>query len=141
MRTVFADTFYWAALLNPRDEWHLAVKSFNKNLVSSRIVTTDEVLTEFLNFFSAYDIKMRQGAIQKVQDILENDYVQVIPQSHNTFIAGLELYKQRADKAYSLTDCISMQTMKQLGIIEVLTHDRHFTQEGFTILFGSVSSL
>jgi predicted nucleic acid-binding protein len=67
--------------------------------------------------------------------ILHNDYVQIIPQTHKTFLAGLELYKQRADKEYSLTDCISMQTMKQLGITEILTHDRHFTQEGFTTLF------
>jgi predicted nucleic acid-binding protein len=136
MRTVFADTFYWTALLNPRDEWHSSVKSFSKNLISVSLVTTDEVLTEFLNFFSAYDTKMRQGAIQRVQNILQNDYVQVIPQTHETFLIGLELYRERTDKEYSLTDCISMQTMKQLGITEVLTHDRHFTQEGFTILFG-----
>jgi len=136
MRTIFADTFYWAALFNPRDEWHLTVKNFSKTLVSVRLITTDEVLTEFLNFYSAYDSKIRQGAIQRVQDILQNDYVQVIPQSHSTFLAGLELYKKRADKEYSLTDCISMQTMKQLGIAEVLTHDRHFTQEGFNIFFN-----
>ncbi|MBD2386661.1 type II toxin-antitoxin system VapC family toxin [Cylindrospermum sp. FACHB-282] len=136
MRRIFVDTFYWAAFFNPRDEWHSTVKSFSKSLVSVRLVTTDEVLTEFLNFFSAYDTKIRQVAIQRVQDILQNDYVQIVPQSHDTFLAGLELYKQRADKEYSLTDCISMQTMKQLGITEVLTHDKHFTQEGFTILFG-----
>ncbi len=78
---------------------------------------------------------MRQSVIERIQDILQNDYVQVIPQSHDTFLAGLELYKQRFDKQYSLTDCISMQTMKQWEITEVLTHDRHFKQEGFTILF------
>jgi Uma2 family endonuclease len=104
MRTLFADTFYWAALLNPRDEWHSTVKSFNKNLVGVRLVTTDEVLTELLNFFSAYDTKMRQGATQRIQDILQNDYVQAIPQTHGTFLAGLELYRQRIDKEYSLTD-------------------------------------
>jgi len=135
MRTIFADTFYWTALLNPRDEWHIRVISFSKNLVSVRLVTTDEVLTEFLNFFSGYDMKMRQSVIERIQDILQNDYVQVIPQSHDTFLAGLELYRQRFDKQYSLTDCISMQTMKQREITEVLTHDRHFKQEGFTILF------
>jgi len=45
------------------------------------------------------------------------------------------LYEQRPDKEYSLTDCISMQVMKAMGITEVLTHDRHFVQEGFIILF------
>ncbi|MEY3223230.1 MAG: hypothetical protein RLZZ203_2086 [Cyanobacteriota bacterium] len=135
MKTLFVDTFYWVALFNPKDEWHLTVINYSKNLVSVYLVTTDEVLTEFLNFFSTYDSKTRQNAINRVQDILRNDYVEIIPQTHETFLAGLELYKQRADKEYSLTDCISMQTMKQLGITEILTHDRHFTQEGFTTLF------
>ena len=89
---------YWAALLNPRDEWHSSVKSFSKKLISVSLVTTDEVLTEFLNFFSAYDTKMRQGAIQRVRDILQNDYIQVIPQTHETFLIGLELYRERTDK-------------------------------------------
>ena len=55
-------------------------------------------------------------------------------QSHQTFDAGLALYKARPDKGYSLVDCISMETMRREGITEVLTHDAHFTQEGFTIL-------
>ncbi len=54
MRSLFADTFYWAALLNPKDTWHQRVKAFNRTLAQPRLVTTDEVLTEFLNFFSAY---------------------------------------------------------------------------------------
>jgi predicted nucleic acid-binding protein len=48
---------------------------------------------------------------------------------------GFDLYGQRSDKGYSLTDCISMAIMRQMGIADVLTHDKHFTQEGFHILF------
>jgi uncharacterized protein len=135
MRTIFADTFYWAALLNPRDEWHQSVIDFNQTLDAVVFVTTEEVLTEFLNFFSAYDFRMRQGAFQRVRDILNSDSVQILRQSHDTFLTGIELYGQRSDKEYSLTDCISMRTMQQQGLIEVLTHDKHFSQEGFTILF------
>jgi hypothetical protein len=43
----------------------------------------------------------------------------------------LALYQSRLDKGYSLTDCISMQTMRREGLTEVLTNDRHFEQEGF----------
>ena len=50
-------------------------------------------------------------------------------------MAGLDLYRARPDKRYSLTDCISMQTMRKEGITEVLTNDRHFEQEGFRALF------
>jgi G:T-mismatch repair DNA endonuclease (very short patch repair protein) len=42
--------------------------------------------------------------------------------------------KARPDKGYSLTDCISMETMRAEGIREILTHDNHSTQEGFAIL-------
>ena len=66
---------------------------------------------------------------------MNNPAVQVIPQDHESFVAGLNLYEKRLDKGYSLTDCISMNTMNQLEILEVLTHDQHFTQEGFIILF------
>jgi hypothetical protein len=54
--------------------------------------------------------------------------------THDSFLAGFSLYRNWLDKGYSLTDCISMQMMRQLGIAEVLTHDKHFTQEGFVIL-------
>jgi len=49
-------------------------------------------------------------------------------------MAGLERYRARPDKHYSLTDCISMQMMRKEGITEALTN-RHFEQEGFKALF------
>jgi predicted nucleic acid-binding protein len=58
-----------------------------------------------------------------------------IPQSREGFLEGLALYEARPDKAYSLADCISMQTMRREGLTEVLTNDRHFEQEGFRALF------
>jgi predicted nucleic acid-binding protein len=55
-------------------------------------------------------------------------------QKQALFISGLTLYEARLDKSYSLTDCVSMVVMQQEEIQEVLTHDKHFAQEGFTIL-------
>ena len=48
--------------------------------------------------------------------------------------SGLALYERRPDKQYSLVDCISMNVMRQERIQEILTHDRHFSQEGFVCL-------
>lgn len=135
MKSIFADTFYWAALLNPKDEYHAIVKNYSRQLESAILVTSDEVVTEFLNFFSKYHPLMRQGAVQRTKEILNNDSIQVIPSNHNRFLAGIELYQKRPDKGYSLTDCLSMLIMRKLEIQEILTHDKHFTQEGFTILF------
>jgi predicted nucleic acid-binding protein len=59
----------------------------------------------------------------------------VIPQSRESFRSGVALYGARPDKGYSLTDCISMQTMRKEGLTEALTNDRHFEQEGFRALF------
>ena len=44
---------------------------------------------------------------------------------------GLALFEARLDKGYSITDCISMNTMGRIGATEVLTLDHHFAQEGF----------
>lgn len=68
-------------------------------------------------------------------DLIKDPAVLVVPQSRESFLAGLELYRARPDKGYSLTDCISMQTMRQERLFEVLTNDRHFEQEGFKALF------
>ena len=64
--------------------------------------------------------------------MFQNPGVRVIPQIRNSFLSGLDLYNRRADKGYSLTDCVSMQTMLQEGLREVLTNDRHFGQESFS---------
>ncbi|MDZ7969845.1 MAG: PIN domain-containing protein [Nostoc sp. DedSLP03] len=136
MNSVFVDTFYWIALANPRDAWHVRTQDIHKSLMQRKLITTDEVLTEFVNYFSTAGRFTRSGIFQLAQSILQNDRVQVIPQTRESFLGGLALYSQRFDKGYSLTDCISMHTMRQLEIIEVLTHDKHFTQEGFAILLS-----
>ena len=69
------------------------------------------------------------------EEILTNSDTEVARHTHESFLAGLALYKARADKGYGLTDCISMNAMCERNITEVLTHDQHFAQEGFTILF------
>jgi predicted nucleic acid-binding protein len=66
---------------------------------------------------------------------LRDSGVQVIAQTRASFLRGLDLYASRPDKGYSLTDCISMQTMRREGLTDVLTNDRHFEQEGFRALF------
>jgi predicted nucleic acid-binding protein len=97
-------------------------------------VTTDEVLTEVLAAFSDAGPVLRLRSASLVRNLHQKASVTVQSQSRETFLAGLELYESRADKGYSLTDCISMRTMRERGISEILTHDVHFQQEGFTLL-------
>lgn len=134
MRRVFADAFYWVALAHNKDQWHPRAVTVSQTLRGVEIVTTEEVLSEFLAHFSGFGRTLRQGAVRLVESILANPDIVVLPQSHQSFRDDLALYKARPDKGYSLTDCVSMEAMRREGISEVLTHDAHFTQEGFVIL-------
>lgn len=127
---VFADTFYWIALTDVTDRFHSQAAQ-----MTHEIVTTDEVLTEYLNFFCGSPEIMRREVALVVQDILRDPSVRVISQSRESFLDGLALYSGRADKGYSLTDCISMRAMRREGLTLALTNDRHFEQEGFRALF------
>ena len=134
-RILFADTFYWVALLNMRDPSHARVASFSRALGATRLVSTDEVVAELLNWFSRSGAIWRGKAATLIRNLRSNPNVEVLPQTRADFDAALALYEARPDKGYSLTDCRSMVALRALGISEVLTNDHHFTQEGFTILF------
>jgi predicted nucleic acid-binding protein len=135
MSALFADTFYWIALADLTDSAHQRAMALTVERRDSLIVTTDEVLAEYLTFFAMAPEQMRRKAVTNAHRILENPGVHVVPQSRGSFLAGMALYESRPDKGYSLTDCISMQTMRKEGLTEVLTNDRHFEQEGFRALF------
>jgi predicted nucleic acid-binding protein len=134
VRRIFADTLYWVAMIHRKDQWHQAAVSVSRTLTGCHLVTTDEVLTEVLAAFCEAGPLLRQRAVTLVHSLQSRPTITVLPQSRGSFLTGLNLYAARPDKEYSLTDCISMETMHQEGITEILTHDKHFTQEGFTIL-------
>jgi uncharacterized protein len=135
MRRVFADAVYWIAVANRKDQWHAKAKDVVRSLGQTVLITTEEVLDEFLTHYSGHGSILRAVAAQTVEKALANPLVKVHPQSHQSFVDGLIFYKARSDKEYSLTDCVSMLTMRREGITEILTGDDHFTQEGFTKLF------
>ena len=62
MRRVFADTYYWIALLNDKDQGHAAAQAISQSLGQATIITTQEVLGEVLTHFSGYGRFMRQSA-------------------------------------------------------------------------------
>jgi predicted nucleic acid-binding protein len=135
MRRLFADAFYWIALLHERDQWHQRVIQLTETLGEHHIYTIDAVFAEYLATYGARGAYLRQEAAATVRRLLNASVVTVIPQTRTLFLEGLSLYETRPDKEYSLTDCISMQVMRREGLTEVLTNDYHFTQEGFQILF------
>jgi predicted nucleic acid-binding protein len=135
MTEVFADTFYWVAFTNIRDTAHERAKAFMRSAPPRLILTTEEVLTEYLNYFAAWGPEFRRTATTNLHSMRASRTVRIVSQSMASFQAGLMLYQSRPDKGYSLVDCISMQTMREEGLTEILTNDRHFEQEGFRALF------
>ncbi len=131
MKPVFADTFYWIALTSPAEATY-----DRANRITDDIVTIDEVLTEYLTFFSAASDYLRRKTANNVQKILRDPGVHVIPQTRQSFLSGLDLYASRPDKGYSLTDCISMQAMRREGLTDVLTNDSHFERKVSALCSG-----
>ena len=135
MKRVFGDTFYWIALLNSRDNWHKVALNYAQKYPDIPIITTDGVIDEILAYAASKGSLMRQKGLAMCLQMRREPTIEVIAYTPEIRELGLNLYGQRLDKGYSLTDCISMIVMKQMGITEVLTHDRHFAQEGFGLIF------
>ena len=134
MREVLVDTNYWIAIVNPRDNLYRRARQVGSALRDAKLLTTDAILTEYLNHFAGYDPRLRDAAAAQTRDVLEGNGAESVVTGREWLLRGLDLYERRRDKQYSLVDCISMEIMRERDIAEVLTHDHHFAQEGFTIL-------
>lgn len=133
MSEVFGDSFYFIALLNRHDRFHAAALEQSRDR-SRRLVTTHWVLVEVADALSAPEIRQHtarflRGMLDSTDTLVINDLLPWLP-------SGLDLYEQRGDKSWSLTDCISFSVMQARGISEALTGDRHFEQAGFTRLLS-----
>ena len=134
MKKVFADTAYWIAILNPRDELHSRALSVSKSMSGAIIVTSEMVLTELLNKFTSWGKGLRKAAGELVRKIEQNPNHKIIAQTRDQFNEALAFYLDRLDKEWSLTDCASIKICEREGITEILTSDNHFEQAGFTSL-------
>jgi len=134
MKRYFVDASHLIALVNPKDQWHAQAIQAANDLSACNLTTTEEVLTELLNFYSEAGPHMRGNTARFVRDLLVDMRVRILGRGETAFLEALDLYESRPDKGYSLTDCLSMKICRELGITEVLTSDTHFEQEGFAIL-------
>jgi predicted nucleic acid-binding protein len=131
MKGLVTDTYYYLALLNPRDSAHPEAVAIGPTL-AGRLVTTQYVLTEVADALSAPQDRAKFLALLV---LLESDpSVTIVPGSNDLFRRGVALYQARPDKDWPLTDCISFIVMDDEGLTEALTADRHFSQAGFRTL-------
>jgi uncharacterized protein len=136
MNTVFADSFFYIALLNPNDAAHHQARAFLQD-GGMLIITSDYVLLEVLDGYCA-PVKRIQTA-RFVRSLRSSRSTTVLPASPALFEEALQLYEQRPDKGWSITDCASFVLMRQHGLVSALTGDVHFEQAGFRALLRSRS--
>lgn len=130
MRPVFADTFFFIALINERDEYHGAARAWKAGS-RAPIVTTPWVLVDVLDAMASSPVR---GATASFVARLLTDRATQVVDDRDLFQEGLRLFTSREDKAWSVTDCISFVVMKRRRISQALTADHHFTQAGFKAL-------
>ena len=133
MRIVFADTFFFLAILNRADPTHERAVALSRQIRSVR-VTTDWVITELADGLAG--IEQRERFMDLYRHIELSPAIRVVPASRALLEEGIFLYGARPDKDWSLTDCISFVVMRDEGIIHALTGDHHFEQAGFKALLA-----
>ena len=134
MTVVFTDAGYLIANLDDRDPLHEPAKAAAARLGLFRIVTTQMVITEVLNYLSRGGAYLRSLAAQMVQELEANPDVEIVPQTDAQFRAAVERYAARSDQRWSLTDCASFLVMEERNITAALAYDRDFEQAGFVAL-------
>jgi len=96
MATVFADLFYFFALLNPRDPSHAKAVAFAQTY-GGDVVTTGWVLTEWGDGW-AKPARWRALFVQMLADLQANPDVRIVPASDSLLHEGVRLYGPRLDK-------------------------------------------
>jgi predicted nucleic acid-binding protein len=128
---IFIDTSYFLALINSRDKYHEAAKAAAV-YAAPPFVTSEAVLFELGNALARPP--QRNLAIQTLQQIRADANIEIIHIDPDLFAQTIAFYRARPDKGWGLTDCASFVIMRQRGLVEALTADKHFEQAGYTSL-------
>lgn len=132
--TLFLDAAYAIALAAPDDEFHPEALALAADLRSRHLqmVTTEAVVFEIGNALSKP--KYRRIAVELMTSLFTDPRIEVIYPTPALVQRAFDLFRQRTDKAWGMTDCVSFIIMQERGLQEALTTDEHFEQAGFTAL-------
>lgn len=131
---VFLDAAYAIALSVPKDSYHKRAVLLADELEASktRLVTTRAVMLEIGNALSKQ--RYRHAAVELLRSLEADPNVTIVPLSEDLYAQAFRLYRERPDKDWGLTDCISFIAMQGRKTTEALTTDEHFQQAGFRAL-------
>jgi uncharacterized protein len=131
---LFLDTSYAIALSSVNDRLHQAALTLADRVGTGmvRLLTTRAVLLEIGNALSKQ--RYRAAAIRLLHALESDPNVEILPLTEQLYTRAMQLFRERPDKDWGLTDCISFIVMRDYHIEEALTADEHFQQAGFIAL-------
>jgi len=136
MVKVFVDTTAWIALINANDQLHQQAQTVMTKLrrQKARLVTTEFVLLEVADALS--DPGVRSHTVEFIDGLRQVPLLQILSVKQDLLVEGWELYSQRPDKDWGLTDCTSFVVMNRKKIMQAFTSDHDFEQAGFINLMN-----
>ena len=129
---VFVDTSAFLAVLGADDENHDRARRVWIDLVrqDAWLVCTNYVLVET---FALVQHRFGMEAVRTLQeDLLSVVNVEWVDEICHR--AGVSAFLTAGRRKLSLVDCVSFETMRQLGIEEAFVFDRHFVEQGFSVV-------
>ena len=125
---VFADSVFWIALVVRADQYHKQAQAWSQR-ITGRIVTTRPVLLEVAATLSRP--AWRAASVALLDHVQSRADIEIRGIDDDLWIRGWSLYRDRPDKGWSLTDCISFLVMEETTLSIALTADEHFCQAGY----------
>lgn len=131
---IFLDASYVIALSSQSDQYHNKAKIIAEQLEDkgTSLITTRAVILEVGNALAKRGY--RDAAIKLISALETDINIEIISLSEELYKRAFQLYQERRDKEWGITDCISFVVMKDYDLVKSLTTDKHFQQAGFQAL-------
>ena len=127
---LFVDTWGWVAIADREDPGHeVATEIFREARRSGGAITSNFILDE--TFTLLFKRRPFEDAWHFTSDVVRSPFIDIQEVTSARFSRTIDLRKRFSDKPrISFTDLSTITIMVELGITDILTADRHFTQVG-----------
>lgn len=131
--SIYVDTSAFLAVINPSDNKHSSASRSWINLVkqSQRMVTSQYALVETITLIhSRHGTSGVERFLTDIAPVVEIAWPDV--NSHSAAVRAMLAHPGKSGP--SLVDCMSFEVIRQRGIKDVFSYDRHFSGRGFKIV-------
>jgi len=134
VKPAFIDTIGWSCLLDRREARHGEAGRLMAEWAELRrpLITTDYVVDETATLLVA---RRAGGLLGEFFELIgRSTALTLTPVGPGRFREACGYLLKHRDQGYSFTDVTSFIVMRELGMSDALTEDRHFEQAGFRCL-------